>query len=827
MFRGTTHYKKRMTRLDIPDFASFKREFRRQSKSIACTPSQLLDDVVSVGPSTQFAELTSSVNSKRKRQEIQSPQVHRRPESESYPVLPNVTLNRTVMPLSFYANSSLPWSEELLRLNAEIFGNKNGFRTCQLEAINAVMSGCDVFTILPTGGGKSLIFQLPALVSEFTVVVMPLVSLIRDQEDHLIRLGIPVASLAGDLTAPQQKRILDSIKSVKVLLTTPERIIGSSLLSFLQSTSVSRFVIDEAHCVSQWGHDFRDSYLKLSVIRSCFPTVPILALTATATPRVMADVLSQLGMSPACTVVVRGSLDRPNLKWEVKEKNRKIIEEIVKIIKSDFSDGSSAIVYCWSKKDCEKVAGDLSRCGLAAAAYHAGISNNDRNEVQRKWMQNDVQVIVATIAFGMGINKPDVRLVVHYTIPKTMEGLYQEQGRAGRDGLPARCIVFYDYSDKIKNEALIRSGGSATNIQANIKSLLAVVGYCENATRCRRSLFVTYFESPETAQCADWQQRCDVCEKIFLSGARVESVDKTDIAKRVNEFLHEMKDMRLKMPTLLQLKDCLIGSTTITGSWASIPLFGCLRGVSDQTVPLLTVLKQMIIEGWIDEVCTMGSHGGYIGNVALPFNSPNKPLIIEYLSTAQQRRPVPQRPSAFAPPAPVKTPVPSRANKDPRQLSPEDQFELKAILTNLRAQIAKAEGTLPFEVFPDTTVVDVIAKLPQSVDELDDIDQLGVRKIQSYGERLVAAVVAFLDTKELVVPRRSMKNVRRLSGVRLPVTSKPMKAPEKNSKKEIEDLSEDAIIDLCSTPPGLKQIESIQDDLDEEQLKWLINEGVL
>ena len=826
-----------MTRLFIPDFASFKKEFRRQSlsgsESIACTPSQLpltagLDDVVSVGPSTQFAELSSSVPPKRKRGEARSPQIPKRSNSdESFPILQTVSLNRTVMPLSFYANSTFPWSEEILRLNAEIFGNKNGFRVCQLEAINAVMSGCDVFTILPTGGGKSLIFQLPALVSGFTVVVMPLVSLIKDQEDHLIRLGIPVASLAGDMSAHAQKMILNTIQSVKVLLTTPERIIGSSLLSFLSTLPISRFVIDEAHCVSQWGHDFRDSYLKLSVIRSYFPTVPILALTATATPRVMTDVLSQLSMNPACTVVVRGSLDRPNLKWEVHEKNRKIVEEIVKIVKSDFSDGSSAIVYCWSKKDCEKVAGDLARCGLQAAAYHAGMSNTERNEVQRKWMQNDVQVMVATIAFGMGINKPDVRLVVHFSIPKTMEGLYQEQGRAGRDGLPARCIVFYDYNDKIKNEALIRSGGNSANIQANIKSLLAVVGYCENATRCRRSLFLKYFESPETAQCTEGNQKCDVCEKIALSGARVETIDKSDTAKRVLEFLQKLKDMRLKMPTLLQLKDCLIGSASNTGSWTTVPLFGCLRGVSDHNSPLINVLKQMIIEGWLEEICAMGSHGGYIGTISLPLHAPNKPLIIEYLSTAQQRRPVPQRPSAFSQPAAAPAAIVSKGTKDHRQLSPENQFELKAILTNLRAQIAKAEGTLPFEVFPDTTVVDVIAKLPQSVDELDDIDQLGVRKIQAYGERLVAAVSAFLDTKEIVIGKRSMKNVRRLSGARQPVVSKPVRNVENKSKTEIEDLSEEAIIDLCASPPFPKQTKSIQDDLDEEQLQWLIKEGVI
>ena len=855
-----------VSNLLIPDFASFKRELKRTSETrLLCSQvesvSHTLDDVVSVGPSTQLIELTRSVSSKRQRnKEFRSPQLVRPKQHEEIECISCEGLNPQIMPLSFYGNNSFQWTEELLRLNAEIFGNKNGFRPFQLEAINAVMNRCDVFTVLPTGGGKSLIFQLPAIVQGFTLVVMPLVSLIKDQEDHMRRLGIPVASLAGEVSSENAKKVFASIKrgSVKILLTTPERLTGAqSLLSFLYEMAtddrISRFVIDEAHCVSQWGHDFRDAYLKLSFLRSTFPNVPISALTATATPRVMDDVLKQLGMDRRTTVMIRGSLDRPNLGWEVREK-RRALDEIVRLIKQQFSDGSSAIVYCWSKKECEKIASDLVRSGISAAAYHAGMSNTDRDETQMKWMRNDVQVMVATIAFGMGINKPDVRLVIHHSIPKTMEGLYQEQGRAGRDGLPARCIVFYDYNDKIKNEGLIKSSGGA-NVETNCKSLLAVVGYCENSTRCRRKFFLSYFHDDSNVVCGDDCVRCDVCEQVSLSASDIQSIDCSETGRKISSFLACLVQTRLRMPTVLQLRECLVGSASASSTWGQSSLFGCLRGFPENPIPLLSVIKSMIVRGWLLEDCAQGSHGGYVGYVKLPPPATGTPLPleIEYLSTAHKRRPVVKKPSAFATaPTAAAAPLPSRA------LSVENQTELRAILTNLRAQMAKSEGALPFEIFPDTTVVDVITKLPQSLEELDDIDQLGVRKIQAYGKRIVDTVVAFIETKELMVEKRSLKNVRRLSVGLLrpeidpaPIRSAPITedstvvsgrhsedvgvevldlhvSGERRLSEEIEDLSEEAIIDLCATSPPLRRVSAvIPEDLDEEQLNWLIKEGVL
>ncbi|EER15899.1 ATP-dependent DNA helicase Q1, putative [Perkinsus marinus ATCC 50983] len=366
---------------------------------------------------------------------------------------------------------------------------------------------------MPTGGGKSLVFQLPAVLNhelegQVTVVVMPLVSLISDQEEQMRELGISVTVLKGGGPRDQQLSEFYRIvhfrsqrSSLLPVFVTPEKLAESTRVANIlkrlrKNGQLARFIIDEAHCVSQWGHDFRSSYLKLKNLKAAFDDVPITALTATATPGIAQDVQAQLRMTN--TVFIKGGINRANLAYRVMKKSRsRVLNDILQLIKDmngEVQGKASGIVYCGTKVECETVADGLKNLGVTAGFYHASMDTDDRTDIQRRWMADKIQVIVATIAFGMGINKPDVRFVIHYGLSKTMEGYYQESGRAGRDGYPSLAVLFYDYQDKVKQDVMIRTNVTTRNSAAadqaekKIDSLLSVVEYCENRSLCRRKL---------------------------------------------------------------------------------------------------------------------------------------------------------------------------------------------------------------------------------------------------------------------------------------------------------------------------------------------------
>ncbi len=381
----------------------------------------------------------------------------------------------------------------------------DAFRPLQKEIIERTLLGKDSLVLMPTGGGKSLCFQLPALMQKgVTIVVSPLISLMKDQVDALVASGISADLINSTLTPAQINAVMEQVKSgtLKLLYVAPERLASAGFLDFLHSITISLIAIDEAHCICEWGHDFRPDYRNLSLLRGQFPKVPIMALTATATPDVRQDVIKQLHLQDYQLFL--SSFNRPNLSYEVFPKKDSL--QLILSLLGNYKN-QSVIIYCFSRNDTENLVGSLNRYGFNATAYHAGLSAKQRAENQNKFIHDEVNIMVATIAFGMGIDKPDVRLVIHHSLPKSIEGYYQETGRAGRDGLPARCVLLFSYADKFKHDYFlrhIRDDNEREKVQENLQR---VVNYGD-FSGCRRQFLLNYFHENYVKQnCGN----CDGC----------------------------------------------------------------------------------------------------------------------------------------------------------------------------------------------------------------------------------------------------------------------------------------------------------------------------
>lgn len=459
------------------------------------------------------------------------------------------------MPAKNHPGMNFPWSQDLRTALIRRFGLR-GFRPGQLEAINTTLSGEHCFVLMPTGGGKSLCYQLPSVIASgktrgVTIVVSPLLSLMEDQvEACKQRFGMQAFLINGESTAAQKSMIMDGLRQrdpqqfIQILYLTPEMLSKNQrMISAFQQLhsggNLARIVIDEAHCVSQWGHDFRPDYKALGDVVRQFPGVPVIALTATATQLVRTDVVANLGIQ-GCRQFSQ-SFNRPNLSYEVLPKSKGIINSIADLIKERYI-GKSGIIYCLSRKSCEQVAQKLSEAGIRAYHYHAGMDSADRSEVQRKWQKNEYHVIVATIAFGMGIDKADVRYVIHHSLPKSLEGYYQETGRAGRDGKRSECYLYYQYADSRILHKMIQEGEGSWEQKQRLSDMLrTVIQYCENKADCRRAQVLGYFsEAFDASKC---NSTCDNCR----SDATFVTKDLTEYAAMAIKLVSQVHEDNVTM----------------------------------------------------------------------------------------------------------------------------------------------------------------------------------------------------------------------------------------------------------------------------------------
>ncbi|XP_052270271.1 ATP-dependent DNA helicase Q1-like isoform X3 [Dreissena polymorpha] len=430
--------------------------------------------------------------------------------------------------------TAFPWSSKLTDTLQSVF-RMSKLRPMQLQTMNLTLSGKDCILIMPTGGGKSLCFQLPALLSDgVTLVVSPLVSLMEDQVISLKSYGVNAAMLNAstnkDTIKQVQEAMVDKNADMKLLYVTPEKLAKSKrfmarLEKMYKVGMFVRLVIDEVHCCSQWGHDFRPDYKFLGIMKRQFPGVPILGLTATATTTVLEDVKKILNIEHCH--LFRSSFNRPNLYYEVREKpntHKEVMDDIQTLISTKFHQ-QSGIIYTFSKKDSEEVTAELQGRGVKVAFYHADMSAGERSRVHRAWLENSINVVVATVAFGMGIDKPDVRFVIHHSLSKSMENLYQESGRAGRDDKKSHCIVYYRLQDVFRQSAMVMTE------QTGLTNLYGIVSYCVDEKKCRRSMIARYFgEVWEASQC---NKMCDHCNSSYES----EKKDITEYCSSVMKIL--------------------------------------------------------------------------------------------------------------------------------------------------------------------------------------------------------------------------------------------------------------------------------------------------
>ena len=615
----------------------------------------------------------------------------------------------------------------------EVFGFAE-YRPHQGEIIEHLVSGGDSFVLMPTGGGKSLCYQLPAMVRPGTgIVVSPLISLMKDQVDALRAAGVSAAAYNSSLEPSEARGVLRALHAgeLDLLYVAPETLMTEGFLERLRGlgdaddgpsrAGIALFAIDEAHCVSQWGHDFRPEYVQLGQLRGLFPGVPILACTATADPETRDDVRQRLGLADAAVYVT--GFDRPNIRYTVVEK-REPLHQLQQFLAGH--DGESGIVYCLSRKRTEEVAEKLRAHGVDAAAYHAGLPADERRRVQDAFARDEVSIVVATVAFGMGIDKSDVRFVVHYDLPKTVESYYQETGRSGRDGLPAEALLLFGLGDAAVVRSLIEGGGRGANggdeferdperVRIEIHKLNAMVGYADGLS-CRREALLGYFGEPYPAPCGN----CDICLEP------PETFDATEQARMalscvyrlwerdgfgygvgyVIDVLRGSENEKIAARGHERLSTYAIGAELSRDHWQSL-------------------IRQLIHRGYLTQDIARYS--------ALRLTDAARPLLRgeETVIMAKPRVRVPTKKQRL------------RVARTGRAAElaglPVDEALFEA-LRALRKQLADEQNVPAYVVFSDATLAEMAARRPATSAELLDVNGVGQAKLERYGDAFLEAI---------------------------------------------------------------------------------------
>ena len=612
--------------------------------------------------------------------------------------------------------------KNLHKLLKDVFGFES-FKGNQEAIIKSILSGNNTFVLMPTGGGKSLCYQLPALMTEgTTIVVSPLIALMKNQVDMIRNFGAD-SGIAHVMNSSLSKAELQQVKQdltsgkTKLLYVAPESLTKDETLEFLRGLKISFVAIDEAHCISEWGHDFRPEYRRMRpIINAINPKLPVIALTATATVKVQKDILKNLEITDA--KVFKSSFDRANLYYEVRPKTKDVIRDIIKYIKSN--SGKSGIVYCLSRKKVEELAEVLVANGIRALPYHAGLDSQTRRENQDKFLMEEVDIIVATIAFGMGIDKPDIRFVIHHDIPKSLEGYYQETGRAGRDGGEGKCIAFYDYEDIHKLEKF-NKGKDVAEQEIARELLNETVTYAESSV-CRHKLLLHYFgESYETENCGS----CDNCinpKKRF---------DGKEDVKLVLEAIVATKQL-FKTKHIAEL---LAGKATgdiITAKHDTNEFFGA--GDDNDERYWTSIIRQSIVNGFLSK--DIEEYG------VLKITKEGKDFI--------------KKPYKIMIAKDHDYDHPDEEDLDEERISfgkdSGTDKTLFAMLKDLRKTMAKKLDLPPFVIFQDPSLEDMTIQYPITMEEMTQIVGVGQGKAQKFGQPFLDLIKEYVEENEITRP---------------------------------------------------------------------------